>query len=162
MELKDKFFAIGIIATFIIGIVNIFITIKNRKNSLRESLYKKQLIFFSKLMEENFKLHSILIRAYHRKNFLESDHIIIDELIEKMFNTMHSNYYLMTESLTVKLTKFIDVMLKFQKSANADFEKNFVEYFEKSNNFLNSIRKEVGTDNLSKTNMKLYNTYNYK
>ncbi len=102
MELKDKIFAIGIIATFLIGIINIAITIKNRKNSLRESLYKEQLIFFSKLMEENFKLHATLIRAHHRKNFLESDNIIINQEIEKMFNTMYSNYHLMTESLVNK------------------------------------------------------------
>lgn len=153
MELKDKIFAIGIIATSLIGIINIAITIKNRKNSLRESLYKEQLNFFSKLMEENFKLYATLIRAHHRKNFLESDKIIIDQEIEKIFNTMYSSYHLMTESLVIKLTNFIDAILKFQKSGNEDFEKNFLEYFDKSNDFLNSIRKEVGTDNLSKTNM---------
>jgi len=40
-NLKDTFYLFGIFSTFIISVVTVIIAIKNRKNSLRESLYKE-------------------------------------------------------------------------------------------------------------------------
>lgn len=48
----------------LIGLFNYFISIKNRRNSLREHLYKEQFNFFKEIMtainDLNIKIHSLL------------------------------------------------------------------------------------------------------
>ena len=67
-NLKDMFYTFGILTTFILSSVNVYISFKNRKNSLRESLYKEQLSFISKLNSEFYNLHSDLSKLEKSQN----------------------------------------------------------------------------------------------
>lgn len=61
-DLKDFFYMFGIFSTCIMSFLSILITLKNIRNTLRESLYKEQLIFSNSIINEFYKLHSILTR----------------------------------------------------------------------------------------------------
>ena len=72
-NLKDTFYLFGIFSTFIVSIVTLFIAFKNRKNSLRENLYKEQLNFVSKLTSEFYYLHSELTKINNGKEMNQDE-----------------------------------------------------------------------------------------
>ena len=52
MEIKDWIYSIGLVLTFTVSVVSLFINVKNRKNAIREHLYKEQMTFFLELSKE--------------------------------------------------------------------------------------------------------------
>ena len=80
MDLKDWFYLIGILLTFIVSVFSLFVNIKNRRNAIREHLYKEQLTFFLSLSSE---LHMLLEAFYEveRESTLSSAN---DEKIESL------------------------------------------------------------------------------
>jgi hypothetical protein len=156
-NLKDFFYLFGIFSTFIISVVTIFITFKNRKNTLRESLYKEQMNFISKLTNEFYNLHSDLSK-------LKNNHKIdIQETklkIEKIFGVMFSNTHIGSTKILEKsgdtLSSVTVLISEFENENIENFESNFETYFDNYRELINVIRIELGVNSLSKENQKLF------
>lgn len=157
-NLKDTFYLFGIFSTFIISVATIIIAIKNRKNPLRENLYKEQLNFMAKLTTEFYRLHADLTRI---KNGLEISRIETDSKIENVFGVMFSNTHIGSDNVLIKASDTLASVNEFLKNneekntelANANFE----EYFKNYKELTNIMRNEMGVHSLSKENEKLFN-----
>ncbi len=156
-NLKDFFYLFGIFSTFIISVFTIYIANKNRKNSLRESLYKEQMNFISKLTNEFYYLHSDLSK-------LRNNHKIeIEETrlkIEKIFGVMFSNTHISPNEILIKSGDTLDSVGLFLNQYDINkpelLELNFNTYFSNYTELLNIIRIELGVNSLSKENQKLF------
>src|SRR4051812_8088673 len=73
IPIKDLFYLVGIIVTLLLGIKNISILNTNRKNSLRESVYKEQMNFMLKLSDELINLHRSMTYLCNNKWTLTDD-----------------------------------------------------------------------------------------
>ncbi|POR21564.1 hypothetical protein BWK57_09660, partial [Flavobacterium columnare] len=140
-NLKDIFYLFGIFSTFIISVVTVFIAIKNRKNSLRENLYKEQLNFVAKLTAEFYYLHSDLTKISHgtEKNQKETGN-----KIENIFGVMFSNTHLGCDNILNKASETLNSVNDYLKNAE---EKNlettnekFETYFKNYKELINIMR----------------------
>lgn len=153
-DLKDIFYTFGILTTFILSSVNLYIVLKNRRNTLRENLYKEQSIFISKIMSEFHNLHSDLSKLNIDPN-LELDP---SSKIGVIFDIIFSNAHIGSEDILLKSSETLDTALYFLKKKSADKKanyKNFNLYFTKYQNLVNIFRKELGVESLSNENKKL-------
>lgn len=155
-NLKDIFYSFGIVTTFIIGITTVIITIKNRKNPLRESLYKEQMNFISQLTTQLYVLHSDLTKMNNNHNIdIETTKL----KMEKIFDIMFSNTHIASENILLKLTELLSAVQMFLNELNNNAEKsnlNFATYFNKYLELVALIRTELGINVLSKENEKLF------
>ena len=113
-NLKDMFYTFGILTTFILSSVNVYISFKNRKNSLRESLYKEQLSFISKLNSEFYNLHSDLSKLEKSQN-LQLD---TKDKIEIIFGVMFSNTHISSDVILTSATNTLNSALDFLNNLN--------------------------------------------
>lgn len=154
-QLKDIFYTFGILTTFILSSVNILLAFKNRKNSLRESLYKEQLMFVSNLMSKLYELHSDLSKMMN-PNF-SSD---VSSKIEAVFGIMYSNVHIGNDNIVSKTTQTITAGMEFlvlSKSEDKDLvKKKFDFYFKNYCELIQVLRHELGVEPLSIENQKLY------
>lgn len=151
-NLKDTFYLFGIFSTFIISIVTLSIAIKNRKNSLRENLYKEQLNFVSKLTSEFYHLHSELTKINNGKEIAINE---IQEKIENIFCVMFSNTHLGCDNILIKASTTLDSVNDFLKSSETKNE-TLENYFKNFRELTNIIRNQMGVHPLSKENEKLF------
>ena len=100
-ELKDLIYFFGILISVSISFFSLIITIKNRRNQLRESLYKEQINFASKLSNEFYNIHYDLIRV-NKGN--ESNIQMATTKIENIFELIFSNSYLISNELIIDST----------------------------------------------------------
>ena len=156
-NLKDIFYLFGIFSTFIISVVTIIIAVKNRKNTLRESLYKEQLNFIGKLTTEFYHLHADLTRI---KNGKETSRIDISAKIENVFGVMFSNTHIGSDKMLIKASDTLNSVNEFLKNneeKNTEMAKeNFETYFKNYKELTNIMRNELGVHSLSKENESLF------
>ena len=156
-NLKDIFYLFGIFSTFIISVVTIIIAVKNRKNTLRESLYKEQLNFIGKLTTEFYHLHADLTRI---KNGKETSRIDISAKIENVFGVMFSNTHIGSDKMLIKASDTLNSVNEFLKNneeKNTEMAKeNFETYFKNYKELTNIMRNELGVNSLSKENESLF------
>ena len=98
-ELKDLIYFFGILISVSISFFSLIITIKNRRNQLRESLYKEQINFASKLSAEFYNIHYDLIRVSKGN---ESNIQMATTKIENIFDLIFSNSHLISNELMIK------------------------------------------------------------
>lgn len=152
MNLKDIFYVVGIISALIIGLTNIYISFKNRRNSLRDTIHKAQLNYFNELLKELSELHRDL-------TFLANNRSIANdpkEKVELIFKTSYSYMHLSSDKILDQTTDTIKTALEVIdcKDENQVKEK-FNNYFKNFRILISYIRKELGTDPLSKENQFL-------
>jgi len=155
-NLKDYFFIFGIFSTCVMSFITILITLKNRRNVLRENLYKEQLIFSNTLINEFYKLHSILTRLDHKDDSIK----LIDLMsqVEIIFGIIFSNSHIGSNNILLETSNTLDSVnniiddLKKQKSINL----NYREYLKKYQKLINTIRIELGVISLTKENENLF------
>ena len=94
---KDWFYMFGIFSTCIMSFITIIITLKNRRNTLREILYKEQIAFSSTLITELYELHSILTKLYHGDQNIEL--LTIMNQVETIFGIIFSNSHIGSNNL---------------------------------------------------------------
>ncbi|EJG03312.1 MULTISPECIES: hypothetical protein [Flavobacterium] len=153
-DLKDFFYMFGIFSTCIMSFLSILITLKNRRNTLRESLYKEQLIFSNSLINEFYKLHSILTRLNHNQKIELSELMLqVETIFGIIFSHSHigSNRILSETSITLDRVNNIIDNLKREESITLNYEK-YVNNYQK---LISTIREELGFFSLSKENEKL-------
>ena len=124
-NLKDMFYTFGILTTFILSSVNVYISFKNRKNSLRESLYKEQLSFISKLNSEFYNLHSDLSKLEKSQN-LQLD---TKDKIEIIFGVMFSNTHISSDVILTSATNTLNSALDFLNNLNFENQRTVNEKF---------------------------------
>ena len=156
-NLKDTFYLFGIFSTFIISVLTIIIAIKNRKNQLRENLYKEQLNFIGKLTTEFYHLHADLTRI---KNGTEISRIETGAKIENVFRVMFSNTHIGSDNILIKASSTLNCLNEFLKNIeekNSEMANvNFEAYFKNYKELTNIMRNEMGVHSLSKENEKLF------
>lgn len=156
-SLKDTFYLFGIFSTFIISVVTIIIAIKNRKNQLRENLYKEQLNFIGKLTTEFYHLHADLTKI---KNGAEISKIEIGAKIENVFGVMFSNTHIGSDKILKKASSTLNCVNEFLKNIeekNTEMTReNFGAYFKNYKELTNIMRNEMGVHSLSKENEMLF------
>jgi hypothetical protein len=156
---KDYFYIIGIIASVLFSLFNYRISIKNRRNSLREHIYKKQLEVLTELCLKINSLNSEIDKminnsAMRAKNDYE---IKVDAVGKIMFDNqfiLANDVITLSNNLITKSTEFYESYLSFEKGK---VEIKYKEYFSEFFTLITSIRKDFGIDNLTKENQKIYN-----
>lgn len=152
-NLKDTFYFFGILPTFILSAITVIIAIKNRRNPLRENVYKEQLLFVSKLVTEFYFLHSQMTKI---NNGIEVDKNGIEEKIEKVFGVMFSNMHIGSNKVLIKSAETLKSTNLYLKNSDDNTKKDmFKLYFKNYNDLNNTIREEMGIDSLSQENEKL-------
>ncbi len=162
MEIKDSIYCIGLILTFGVSLFSLIINIKNRRNSIREHLYKEQMSYFIKLSRE---LHLALEMFYDvsRRKILDDD---TNNQIEK-----HSDeIYLLTETYDFitpdDLISAINLAIKkgdelHLKAIKGQITKIDISDFQDAYfNLVEDIRDQLGVDRLSDENKKMYQRSN--
>ena len=153
VNLKDIFYVVGIISAFIIGATNIYIALKNRRNSLRDNIYKAQLNFISDLLKEFYHLHRELTRLSNNKATNGDPR----DKIEMIFETSFSNMHLSSEQTLNQISETLNKSLDFINCKdNTQKKEKFDIYFSDFTNLISLLRKEIGTDPLSKENQLLH------
>jgi hypothetical protein len=134
----------------------IIITIKNRKNQLRENLYKEQLNFIGELTTEFYHLHADLTK---KKNDIEISNVEISAKIENVFGVMFSNTHIASDKILIKATSTLNCVNEFLKNIEEKntemMRENFEAYFKNYRELTNIMRNEMGVHSLSKENEKL-------
>ena len=156
-NLKDILYLFGIFSTFLISVITIIIAIKNRKNSLRENLYKEQMNFISKLTSEFYILHSDLTRIRSNHNIdIQATRL----KIEKVFAVIFSNTHIGSDKILGKsgdTLNSVGTFLNELENENPEMlELNFKTYYNNYMELINIIRIELGVNSLSKENKKLF------
>ncbi|UUW08680.1 hypothetical protein NLG42_21565 [Flavobacterium plurextorum] len=159
IPLKDLFYLIGIIATLYLGIKNISLSNKNRKNSLRESVFKEQITFMLKLSSEVIKLHRSL-------SFLNNKTTVTDEqqkeIIEQILiiHEVLLTYSVICSNNVLELTKITidnaNTFLEYKIGKNESSEEKYNEYVVSFTNIMSQFKKELGIEKLKKENESLF------
>ena len=159
MEAKEWVYLSGIIISLILGGINLYFTLINRRNALREHIYKEQLAIFMKLPE---KFSGLLDLFYDSSRVDKIDQTINDKM-EKILDDI----YLLTEQaeilspneLVLLMTKTYtlgnNLSLKALKVkiVSEDIKEYQDSYFE----LTDLIREHLGIDKLSNENRKMAN-----
>jgi hypothetical protein len=157
MEQKDIFFIIGIISSLIISSLTLLISIKNRRNALREHLYKEQMMFFSKFMSSvnklNIEVQSLMNDPEKRKN---ND---FEKLLEAVSYEYYNCQFLipneisgLMHDLIFKAERFYSVFLRTDQNTALHYS----IYFDSYSKVLDNIKTLIGTNALSKENKSLH------
>jgi hypothetical protein len=159
IPLKDLFYLIGIIITLYIGVKNISISNKNRKNNLRESVFKEQINFMIKLSNELIKLHRLLSFLNHKSSVInEQQKEIIEQvlLIHEILianSVISSNEILELTTITIeKADTFLQDKIENDQSDKGKFN----EYFISFTNIISEFKRELGIQKLKKENESLF------
>lgn len=151
-NLKDIFYVIGILSAIIVGGVNIKLALKNRKNVLREHLYKEQLVFIAKLNSNLSELQSLLL--HYTPSHEEELNImkVIDETYKILFGYSH----IAADSIMRDASAFLTVVTEHLETQKNNENRTGYEKFEQAYlSVTSTLRHEVGLKSLSKENENL-------
>ncbi len=157
METKDVLYTLGLVATLIVSVISLVINLRNRRNGMREHLYKEQMKYFIELSKE---IHLLLEKFYEikRVGVLTEDN---DATLEKSFDdidTLTETYEFMTpEEISDDLTKLFRAGNALHINAikgtisTEDIEPFQDVYFDLSE----KMREHLGIEKLSSENRQL-------
>jgi len=158
MEVKDIFFSVGIVSSLIIGLFTLSLGFKNRRNTLREHLYKEQISFFSKFLlnvnKLNFEIESLINNTSKRQsnNFYE----ILETVSYDYYNyefLIPNNISGLIHNLIFKSNQFYTSFLSMDEER---IRKTYSTYFTSYTDILNNIKEFIGTNELSQENKLLH------
>lgn len=162
MEIKDIVFSTGIVATLIIGLFTLALGFKNRRNTLREHLYKEQITFFSKFLLDvnklNLEIEGLLNNPSKRKanNFYELLEVVSYQYYNFEFLIPNEISWLIN-NLIFKGNKFYLIYLSTDEDK---IRVAYSNYFESYTDMLNYIKEFIGTNELSNENRILHSQKN--
>ena len=162
MEIKDLLSSIGLpIAALTISGISLYISFQNRRNAIREHLYKEQILFFTSLLEQTSKIGFHFEDVQLNKTISEGiDNLIqkeiydLDKLLdkyiiivpdEKMYNLIH---------LVIMNAYRVSTVLIAKKGLvnNKDLEPFDDSHYK----LIDELRDYIGVETLSKENLSLY------
>lgn len=157
MDTKDIIYIIGIISAFLIGIYNLNISIKNRRNNIREHLYKEQVAFgftiFLKFTELNKEVDKVF-------NFLDKNENEFNEKIDEVEQILFAHEFIIPNELIspVKyaLKQGVELYIDLLTKGTENCQDKYKEYYNAYLHLLEIARSYFGTDKLSDENRNLY------
>lgn len=163
METKDWIYVIGLILTSTVSAASLAISIKNRRNAMREHLYKEQMAFFFRISKEITAVsklfdHVLLESAFsskidksleqHVANIYsisdEYDIIVPDEVFSAISNALEG-----IEAL------YLLCIQKDGKLTRDEYKKHWVPVLD----LVEEMREFAGVDELSEENRGLLGGY---
>ena len=157
METRDIIYTIGISATLIISLVALFINIRNRRNGMREHLYKEQMAFFVSLSRE---LH--LVSEYYltilREGVLSQE---VDEQLEIVYDRIdtmgEAHDFITPEEISDYLSDVIKIggYLHLKSMEESITDKDMRSFDNALLNLTDAMREHMGVDKLSHENRRL-------
>lgn len=156
METNNIFIIFGIIASFVVSVITLLITVKNRRNNLRELIYKEQIQFFARLFIElnelNTKLDDLLDEPTEENDF--------NDTIKKIELNLYNGEFLIPDninSLAVNLITYSNsYYLLLLTGSSHEITKSRSIYYSKYYDFLKYVKEFIGTDKLSIENKNLH------
>jgi hypothetical protein len=162
VQTKDILYIIGISSTLIISILTYFLAVKNRRNSLREHLYKEQFNFFIKIMTSIHMLNmevQALINDSSKRHENE-----FDKLLSNVVDIYTISEFIPPEYIRGKCHNLIFKAEQYYSCfLTADFAvygKAYNNYYDVYSELVNSIKDYLGTQKLSKENLQLHSSNN--
>lgn len=155
---------INILAILISGMA-LYISIKNRRNALREKLYDRQLSFLIEVKKFFYDFDGFfddLQKAYESKesaNIIESKRIIAGKELE-FYKKLDECFLLFPDKIVKLVTEYHYYYSKIYKEMpGKSFISNSDEVVEKGMAFEDELRAFIGVDKLSKENKSLLSRY---
>lgn len=163
MEPKDYFYVFGIIASFLIGLFNIRMMLKNRRNAMREHIYKEQIKTITELVlrfnKFNLEIDSLINNIDKKK---END---FQEKFEKLGNFLFENQFILPNDIITlsnnALTKSSEFYYEYLSTQNVSEIDSYEIYYSAFNGFLVYARGYFGIDSLSLENQKIHGIPSY-
>ncbi len=158
MDTKDYILSTGIVVSIVVSLITLSLGFKNRRNALREHLYKEQISFFSKFLlgvnKLNFEIEGLINISSKRNNNN------FYELLETVsFDYYNYEFFIPTEisglihNLIFKADGFY---LVYVSTDEAKIRTTYSNYFKSYTDMLNHIKDFIGTNELSKENSILH------
>ncbi|MES2478483.1 MAG: hypothetical protein V4561_05325 [Bacteroidota bacterium] len=158
METKDLITLIGIISAVILGIVNLVYIIKNRRNSIREHLYKEQIAntykIFEKFARLNQEIDDVINNPNKRHdNYVENLQNETSALIYSLEFILSNDFLAVSKDTLKEITSFYLEYL----SMNDDRVSNaYKKYYDKYYDLVRFSREQFGIEALTKENETLH------
>ena len=157
METKDWITLGGILLTLSISVYSLVINIRNRKNAIREHLYKEQINFFLKLGKEFTELNNEL---YSYTNNIDLNKTVSERYlkgIDQIDSMFESHNYIIPNELYLLISKTISLAFKLTYyNPYSELDKKAKEIFDEAYSRMeDEIREFIGVDYLSEENRKL-------
>lgn len=150
MEIKDICYTVGILLTFAISFLNYLVSLKNRRNFLRELIYKEQLNVIGKINSEFHILNTFLIKSLKARKKISYNEIEIKIL--EIDNILYSNTHLLPTKL-FNVWKEVLIILDefsncFDNSDSKALKECYDKFGEKYYSIIILIVKDFGIDKL--------------
>jgi hypothetical protein len=158
MEIKDWIYLVGLIVTFIISIFSLLINVKNRRNAIREHLFKEQMSCSIKLSEQ---LH-VTLQYFYEVSRLKKLELSMDKKIEThledLFLFSGTNDFILPDDIISQLNIAIEEADNLHlKAIKGMISKDDIKVFQSSYfDLVEEMREEFGIDKLSDENKRLY------
>ncbi|SHK76475.1 hypothetical protein SAMN04488028_108121 [Reichenbachiella agariperforans] len=162
METKDVFYIIGICATLTLSIITLYLNLKNRRNALREHLYKEQIDFFKDLFLELNKMNAEFDKIINNPNRIKESEY--QNIINNIASVFQNNEFLIPSEIA-ELSKnlIVDSQEFYLIQLGSDTKKKqlaYEVYYEQYYSLLKYVKDFYGTDNLSIENKNLHKKSN--
>jgi hypothetical protein len=158
MELKDLITFIGVISALTLGIVNLIYLVKNRRNSIREHLYKEQIANTYKIFERFTKLNQEIDSVFNNSEKRQNNKV--EDLQSETSNFIYSLEFVMSNDFLAlsndalkEITKFYLECLSTDKERTTNAYKN---YYDKYYELVKLTREQFGIETLTKENETLH------
>ncbi|MBZ4041338.1 hypothetical protein [Flavobacterium hibisci] len=150
MEIKDVCYTVGILLTFIIGFLNYLVSIKNRRNFLRELIYKEQLNIVGKINSEFHILNTLLIRSLKARKKISYNEIEMKVL--EIDNILYSNTHLLPTKIFNFWKEILVILDEFSNHFDNSDSKVLRECYDKFGDkyytIIKLVVKDFGIDKL--------------
>lgn len=162
MNTKEILYVVGFISTFTISLLSLYISQKNRRNALREHLYKEQISFFLKLVTSLNILNREIDSVFNviEKNNQNRYH----EILEEIANVFYDHEFIIPSEISLKIKHIIVESNKFYLSITqgdrGERNDSYLSYYNKYDNLIDSVKSLIGTDTLSSENRRLHSKLN--
>lgn len=158
MEVVEILTVVGIIASLVLGLLSLWLGIKNRRNTFREIIYKDQYAYFMKLSKEFAYLGESLAQLIVTENdYTEEKEATVFNTLEKIYWLTEENEVISPDDVYGSITKAYSAGMELHKKVlNIGLHKKDVDnYREIIMDLDNHFRDFLGVDALSDENKKM-------
>lgn len=161
METKDLLYSIGILLTLIVSVITLVINVKNRRNAMREHLYKEQMKYFHDLFRNLNEINNAFYEVV-RLGLNEEIYQDLDALVEKTYDHIEANDFItpnrLFEPINTAIKSADDLFSEITKAKSRltkeEIKPSQSYYFD----LVEEVREFLGIEKLSKENLNLLNS----
>lgn len=148
--------------TMLIGLANLYLTLKTRSNTLREHIYKEQINLYYKifklLTELNNETDILMNSTFKRDNYFEQKR---DNLISIIFETQ----FIIPDELLTKTKNIVnsgtDFYMAYLLTSSNDLTEKYKKYYNDYFSLITFARTFFGVDSLTQQNTNLHKQNNF-